>query len=112
MEDFEVEDYVDNIINRHKESARPLTNDDLQEIKKWIRLSYLFPNNVHRFIPESKKFHEKYGMRIFLDLSREDINKLNIEVLQELSVEPVNDKDFEFVGKGIIETISKLESKS
>jgi hypothetical protein len=29
--------------------------------------------------------------------------------MKELEVEPVNDKDFEFVAKGVIETISRID---
>jgi ribosomal protein L17 len=38
-------------------------------------------------------------------MEHKEIRRLIFDVYTELEVEPVNDKDFEFVGKGVIETV-------
>ena len=98
------------VINNLKAQSRTPTRADFAEIKKWLRIAILFPEGVHRYLPKYKKFCERYHYMVYtLDFNA--LMKLEQEVLAELDVEPVNDKDFEFVAKGVIETISRKQDE-
>jgi hypothetical protein len=96
--------YTTELIEKHKIQAKPLTAKDYAEIKKWIRLANTFPDKVHRYLPKFEAFHDRYWINIKI-MEHKEIRKLIFDVYTELEVEPVNDKDFEFVGKGVIETV-------
>jgi hypothetical protein len=109
MSEDEVIEYTNNLLENHKLQARQLTTDDYAEIKKWMRIAQLFPNDVHKYSPKYKKFYNRYKY-IIQSMDTHILLKLIQEVLIELNVEPVNDKDFEYIAKGVIETISKMKS--
>jgi hypothetical protein len=96
--------YTTELIEKHKIQAKPLTAKDYAEIKKWIRLANTFPDKVHRYLPKFEAFHDRYWINIKI-MEHKEIRRLIFDVYTELEVEPVNDKDFEFVGKGVIETV-------
>ena len=102
----EVAKMTKELLERHKVQARPLTKRDYAEIKKWIRLANIFPDKVHRYLPKFEAFHDRYWINIKI-MEHKELRSLITDVYIELQIEPINDKDFEFVGKGVIETIMK-----
>lgn len=98
-------DDANKLLDNIRIQSRTPTKEDIIELKKWMRLSILFPQRFYRYVPKFKVFHDNYNHMIYNNM--ELIYKLNKDVWIELQVEPVNDKDFEFVAKGVIETIKK-----
>ena len=99
-------EYTNKLLDDIRIQSRIPTREDIIEIKKWMRLAITFPDKVHRYLPKFKKFCDNYGHMV-ITLDPHLHLKLMIDIFKELRVEPVNDKDFEFVAKGVIETIKK-----
>lgn len=110
MNEDEVAEYTKYILDNIQAQTKPLTQADYAEIKKWMRIAELFPDGVQHYIPKYRKFYDRYHIAIF-SMDFDIIHRLHLEVIKELEVEPINDKDFEFVGKGVIETISRMNNE-
>jgi len=112
LEDIRIKSYqktiddANKLINDIRIQSRTPTKEDIIEMKKWMRLAITFPDKVHRYLPKFKIFHDNYGHMV-INLDPYLHFKLLKDILIELKVEPVNDKDFEFVAKGVIETMKK-----
>jgi hypothetical protein len=111
MTEEEAVAYTINLLKKHKHQSRELTPADYAEIKKWMRLAILFDGTkVHYYIPKYRIFFNNFSC-IIDTMDFDFLMKLRTEVLEELMVEPLNDKDLEFVAKGVIQTISNKKNE-
>jgi hypothetical protein len=80
--------------------VKPVSAEDYDEIKKWIRLAVILPKTGNRYLSDFKKFTERYYY--FLTHETGILDELREEVLRELEIEPISEDEMKLTADVVI----------